>query len=204
MAGLALVLVMRLPLVALGNSGTDEEVALFWAAQRFGDAAWLLATIVGAALLPGVAFLAQSAARGPAGSCNRCCWPAAATAAALAVAAQPLAEPVMRLVFGSDFAGGDEVLRIILAGLPAYVALGVSWYAIVAFDGEPQLLKVGLAGLAVCGAATALLVSGSADGAGWAYVVSFYAMAGLSLAALARQLRTAAAGDIRLPGYGSV
>ena len=51
------------------------------------------------------------------------------------------------------------------------------------------------------GAATALLVSGSADAPAGQ---SFYAMAGLSLAALARQLRTAAAGDIRLPGYGSV
>ncbi len=203
-AGLALVLVMRLPLVALGNSGTDEEVALFSAAQRFGDAAWLLATTAGVALLPGWPSSRGPTARGPAGSCGGCCWPPAATAAALAVAAQPLAEPVMRLVFGSDFAGGDEVLRIILAGLPAYVALGVSWYAIVAFDGEPQLLKVGLAGLAVCVAATALLVSGGADGAGWAYVVSFYAMAGLSLAALARQLRTAESGDIRLPGYESV
>ncbi len=59
-AGLALVLVMRLPLIALGNSGTDEEVALFSAAQRFGDAAWLLATTAGVALLPGVAYLAQS------------------------------------------------------------------------------------------------------------------------------------------------
>jgi hypothetical protein len=64
-------------------------------------------------------------------------------------------------------------------------------------DGGPQLLKVGLAGLVVSAAATVFLVSGGADGAGWAYFVSFYAMAGLSLVGLARQLRTAATGDIR-------
>ena len=203
-AGIALVLVMRLPLIALGNSGTDEEVALFSAAQRFGDAAWLLATTAGVALLPGVAYLAQSERARARGLLRRVLLAAAGASAVVAVGAQPLAESAMRLIFGGDFASGGDVLGIVLAGLPAYVVLGISWYAVVAFDGEPRLLGVGLAGLAVSVAATLVLVPGGADGAGWAYVVAFYAMAALSLGALARQLETAPAGDIRPPGLGSV
>lgn len=189
-AGMALVLVMRLPLVALGNSGTAEQVALFSAAQRFGDAAWLLATTAGVALLPGIAYLAQSDRPRARKLVRRVLVATGAASVVLAVATQPLAEPAMRLIFGSDFSSGDEALQIILAGLPAYVALGISWYAIVAFDGEPRLLGVGLAGIVLSVVAVLLLVGGGAEGAAWAYVASLYGIAALSLWALARQLRS--------------
>ena len=169
-----------------------------------GDAAWLLATTAGVALLPGVAYLAQSERARARGLLRRVLLTAAGASAVVAVAAQPLAESAMRLIFGGDFASGGEVLGIVLAGLPAYVVLGISWYAVVAFDGEPRLLGVGLAGLAVSAAATLALVPGGADGAGWAYVVAFYAMAALSLGTLARQLEAAPAGEIRPPGLGPV
>ena len=123
-AGMALVLMMRLPLVALGNSGTDEEVALFSAAQRFGDAAWLLATTAGVALLPGVAYLAQAERARARGLLRRVLLATGAASVVLALAAQPLAESAMRLIFGGDFSSGGEVLQIVLAGLPAYVVAG--------------------------------------------------------------------------------
>ena len=96
-AGMALVLVMRLPLVALGNSGTAEQVALFSAAQRFGDAAWLLATTAGVALLPGIAYLAQSDRPRARKLVRRVLVATGGASVVVAVATQPLAEPAMRL-----------------------------------------------------------------------------------------------------------
>jgi O-antigen/teichoic acid export membrane protein len=203
-AGIALVLVMRLPLVALGNSGTGREVAFFSAAQRFGDAAWLLATTAGVALLPGVAYLAQADRPRARKLVWRVLLATGGASAVLALVTQPLAEPAMRLIFGSDFSSAEDVLQTILAGLPAYVVLGISWYAIVAFDGEPRLLNVGLAGLAVSLVAALVLVGDGADGAALTYVVSLYAMAALSLWALARQLRIGTPVDILGPGYGPI
>ena len=59
-AGVAVALIMRIPLVVLGNTGTSREVALFSAAQRFGDAVYILAISSGFALLPGIAYLARA------------------------------------------------------------------------------------------------------------------------------------------------
>ena len=204
LAGIALVLVMRLPLVVLGNSGTETQVAFFSAAQRFADAAWLMATTAGVALLPGIAYLAQSDRPRARRLVWRVLLVTGAAAAGLALASQPLAEPAMRLIFGSDYSAGEDALQIILAGLPAYVVLGISWYAIVAFDGEPQLLNLGIAGLIVAVVAALALVEDGADGAALTYVISLYAMAALSLWALARQLRVATPVDVVRPDYGPI
>ena len=203
LAGIALVLVMRLPLVVLGNSGTETQVAFFSAAQRFADAAWLMATTAGVALLPGIAYLAQSDRPRARRLVWRVLLVTGAAAAGLALASQPLAEPAMRLIFGSDYSAGEDALQIILAGLPAYVVLGISWYAIVAFDGEPQLLNLGIAGLIVAVVAALALVEDGADGAALTYVISLYAMAALSLWALAR-LRVATPVDVVRPDYGPI
>jgi O-antigen/teichoic acid export membrane protein len=87
------------------------------------------------------------------------------------------------------------VLKIVLAGMPACMALGICWYAIVAFDGEARLLGVGLVGLAVSVVLSmALIPAGEGIGAAWTYVGSLYAMAALTFATLERQLgRTGAA-----------
>ena len=52
-AGIGLALAMRVPLAVLGNTGSSEELALFSAAQRFGDGAYVLAITGGFALVPG-------------------------------------------------------------------------------------------------------------------------------------------------------
>ena len=90
----------------------------------------------------------------------------------LAALAFPLAETAMRLILAPTSHRRRKAVGIILAGLPAYVVLGICWYAVVAFHGEPRLLGVGLAGLAVSGFAFLLLVPGGEDGAGWAYVIA--------------------------------
>jgi O-antigen/teichoic acid export membrane protein len=189
-AGIALALAMRIPLAVLGNTGSVTDTALFSAAQRFGDGAYVLAITGGFALLPGIAYLAQADLPRARRLLHRVLIVVAAGSTALAVVSIPLAEPIMRLVFGGDFAGGDDLFRIIAAGLPAYTTLGVCWYAVVAFDGEARLLVVGLASLVACVVLSALLIpSSGGEGAAWAYVSSLYATAALSVVALERQLR---------------
>ena len=149
-AGIALAVTMRIPLALLGNVGTTTEVALFSAAQRFADAAYVLAWTGGFALLPGIAYLAGVDFPRARRLVHQVLFALIAASAVLAGLALALAEPLMRITFGSDFAEGADLLRIVLAGVPASTALGICWYAIVAFDGEARLLGIGLAGLAVC------------------------------------------------------
>jgi O-antigen/teichoic acid export membrane protein len=188
-AGIALALVMRVPLAVLGNTGSSHEVALFSAAQRFGDAAYILAISLGVALLPGIAFLAHEDLPRARALLHRVLMAFTAAGAVVAAVALPLAEPIMHAIFGSDFSAGAELLRIVLAGMPAYAALGICWYSAIALDGEGRLLGIGLLGLAICAALSALLIPSQGDvGAAWSYVASLYAMAGLSFVVLERQL----------------
>jgi O-antigen/teichoic acid export membrane protein len=188
-AGISLALIMRLPLLVLGNTGSDREVAEFSAAQRFGDAAILLATTSGFALLPGIAYLAQTDRARARRLIRRVVLSLAGAAAVITLALLPLAEPVMSGIFGSDFASGDDLLRIVLVGLPGYAVLGICWYAIIAFDGEARLMGVGLTGCVTSVALAALLVPSHGDvGAAWAYVCGIYAVAALALFVLERRL----------------
>ena len=79
-AAIALALVMRVPLALLGNIGTTSEVALFSAAQRFGDAAYILAISLGVGLLPGITYLARVDLRARGGCCTACSWPSSPAA----------------------------------------------------------------------------------------------------------------------------
>jgi O-antigen/teichoic acid export membrane protein len=188
-AGISVALIMRIPLAVLGNTGSPREVALFSAAQRFGDAVYILAISSGFALLPGISYLAQTDPPRARRLLHRVLLALLAGSVVLAAIALPLAEPIMRLIFGGDYAGGADLLRIVLIGLPAYAGLGVCWYAVVAFDGESRLVGIGLLGLAASALLAALLIPSGADkGAAWTYVGSLYVMAGLSLAVLEARL----------------
>jgi O-antigen/teichoic acid export membrane protein len=188
-AGIALALVMRIPLAVLGNTGTTREVALFSAAQRFGDAAVLLATTSGFALLPGISLLARSDPERARRLVQRVLVGLGATSVVLAAVLLPIAEPTMRLIFGSDYAGGDDLLRIFLSGLPSYTVLGVCWYAIIAFDDEARLLWIGLTGFVLAAASAAIVIPQfGGEGAAWTYVGAIYAMATISLISLLHRL----------------
>ena len=194
-AGIAVALLMRIPLAFLGNSGTTREVALFSAAQRFGDAIYILAVSSGFALLPGISYLAQTDPPRARRLLNRVLIALVAGSLVLAAVAFPLADPLMRLIFGSDYESGGDLLRIILVGIPGYAALGICWYAVVAFGGETRLVAIALLGLVVCVVLAAVLIPSSGDtGAAWTYVGSAYAMAALSLLVLERQRGVPGAG----------
>ena len=184
-AGIALALAMRVPLGVLGNTGTATEVALFSAAGRFGDGAYVLAITAGFALLPGIAYLARAEPARARRLLARVLVAVTAASAALAALLVAFAEPVMRVIFGADFAPGDEALRIVAAGLPAYAGVGVCWYALVAFDGEARLLGVGVASLALCvGLSLTIIPSAGDEGAAWASTGAMYGTAAVCLWAL--------------------
>ena len=110
----------------------------------------------------------------------------------------------MHGIFGSDFTEGVDLLRIVLIGMPAYGALGICWYAVIAFDGEADLVGIGLLGLAVCVVLGVTLIPPAGDvGAAWTYVISLCATAGLSFAVLERRIgrkTTARTWEGRKPG----
>jgi O-antigen/teichoic acid export membrane protein len=192
-AGIGLALAMRVPLAVLGNSGTPEELALFSAAQRFGDGAYVLAITGGFALMPGLAFLGRSEPARARRLVRRVLVAVVAGTVALAAVSAPLAEPIMRGIFGAPFGDGADLFIITVAGLPACVALAVCWYAIVAFDGEARLVAVGVGSLVVSvGLSLALIPSGGDAEAALAYTATLYAAAVLGLVALRRQLRRGA------------
>jgi O-antigen/teichoic acid export membrane protein len=189
LAGIALSIAMRLPLTVLGNSGSAAEIAAFSAAQRFADGAILLATTAGVALIPGVAYLAAADVARVRGLVLRVAAAAAAIGVAVALAAIPLAGPMMALVFGASYRGGGDVLRILLAGLPAYGLLGVCFYALIATHGERTALGLALAGLAIAAVGAAVLIpAGGATGAAWTYVAALATMGLGSAWALVRRL----------------
>ena len=137
-AGIAVALLMRIPLAFLGNSGTTREVALFSAAQRFGDAIYILADELGVRAASGSPISRSRPASAPGGCCTGC---------SRARGRQPCSRPSPfrsrtrhAAIFGSDFESGGDLLRIMLVGIPGYAALGVCWYAVVAFDGETRLV----------------------------------------------------------------
>ena len=76
----------------------------FSAAQRFGDAAYVLAITGGFALLPGIAYLAKAEPDRARRLVRRVLVPVVAGSVAVSLVAIPLAEPIMRLVFGGHFA----------------------------------------------------------------------------------------------------
>jgi O-antigen/teichoic acid export membrane protein len=195
-AGIALSLVMRVPLAVLGNTGSTREVALFSAAQRFGDAGVLLASTTGLALLPGISLLARTDPARAKRLFHRTLLALMVVSAVIALLALPVAEQVMRAIFGDDYADGATLLRIIALGVPAYLMLGLCWYGLVAFGRERRLLRIGLLGIVVTAAfAIGVIPSAGDEGAAWAYITAIYAMALASVTTLERTLAHSGSAD---------
>ena len=185
-AGIALALVMRVPLAVLGNTrhlARGGPVLGGPAVRRRRlhprDQPWAWRCC------PGSPTSLTKTSPAPGALLHRVLIAFTAAGAVLAAVALPLAEPIMHAIFGSDFSAGADLLRIVLAGMPAYAALGICWYSAIALEGEGRLLGIGLLGLAVCVALSVLLIPTDGDaGAAWSYVASLYAMAGLSFLVL--------------------
>jgi O-antigen/teichoic acid export membrane protein len=188
-AATATAVAMRLPLTILGNTGSSSEVALFSAAQRFGEAWFVLAATAGWAFLPGLTYLASEDPDRARRLLRRVLVSTAAASVLISLATYPLAEHLMRYVFGGSFEAGAGALEILLVGLPAYALLGVCWLALIALDGERRVLHLALAGLALSLVLGLALIPAAGDaGAAWVYLVAVTAMAAIGLFFLLRRL----------------
>jgi O-antigen/teichoic acid export membrane protein len=177
-ASVALAVATRCELIILGNAAKPAAVAWFSAPLRIADAVLVAALTAGYALLPGATFLA-GADRDRA---RRLVWRIVAAVvlvgAVLAALGAAAAEPVVTLLFGAKFSPAAEPARIILAALPAYGALGIVWYGLLAFDAERELMRV--AAVCALGALVAGLVAiptAGDVGAAWVYAVTLTIMA---------------------------
>jgi PST family polysaccharide transporter len=173
-ASAGLLVMTRGPLFYLGNSTDDTaDLAHYSAVLRFADAAFLLATAAGFALLPGLAFLAASEPARVRKLLGKVFAGLVGGSAVVALVAVPLARPLCELVYGSAYGPAADAGRVLLAGLPVYTAVGVLWFALLALDSERAVLLLALVSAGAGLIAAALLVPGLGSvGASWAYLAA--------------------------------
>lgn len=190
LASTALAVATRSELIVLGNSSSDAQVAWFSGPLRLADTALLFALAAGYALLPGITYLA---ATDPVRARQLVWRVAAVTTAGAAVLGVLLAlgsGELVRLLFGDRYAPAAPSARVLLAGLPAYAALGIVWYALISLDAERQLLPMAIVA-AIGSLVAALLVIPRHDaiGAAWVYTGTVAVMAVAGAVLLAHRLR---------------
>jgi O-antigen/teichoic acid export membrane protein len=190
LASTALVVLARASLLVLGNVGSTDDVAWFSASVRFADAALVLSTTAGFALLPGLSYLVASDARRAARLVRRVVAIGFVASAVVAAAAVVAADPIVETLFGPDFSGAIPPARILLLGLPSYTVLGLVWYALLGFELERELVRLaGALALISLIVAAALAYPFGAVGAAVAHVVSLSLCAGAGLLLLVRRAR---------------
>jgi O-antigen/teichoic acid export membrane protein len=195
-AAIAIAVVTRVPQIVLGNIGTEDELAWFSAPARLADTIFNLAFIASFALLPGLTYLRANDRDRAVRLLRRLLVWTAIGGAALAAASAALAPTIMEIVFGGRFEPAAEPARVLLAGLPAYVVLGIAWHGLVAFDRDRDVIPVGAVGILASVLCCTLLIPSEADvGAAWAYVLPTAVMsltaAGLLLGGALRRPRVA-------------
>ena len=181
MAGIALALAMRIPLAVLGNTGSAAEVAYFSAAQRFGDAAYVLAITGGFALLPGIAYLAKAEPDRARRLVRRVLVPVVAGSVAVSLVAIPLAR--------ADHAPGlRRALRRRRGPLPDHRRRPAGLRgprAVLVRDrglrrGRRDCSRSGVTSFLLCVVLSLLLVPATGDdGAAWAYLITLCVTAAL-------------------------
>lgn len=178
LASTALAVATRSELILLGNLGEASDVAWFSAPLRITEAVLVFSLTAGYALLPGATYLSVT----DRGRVTRLVWrllgAVTAVGAIVALACALAAEPILTLLFGETFSPAAAPGAILLAGIPAYGALGIVWYALLAFDGDRELMGMAVALGLFSLVAGALVIPAHDDvGAAWVYVVTLTAMA---------------------------
>jgi O-antigen/teichoic acid export membrane protein len=103
------------------------------------------------------------------------------------------ASEIVSAAFGSDFDAAAHSTRVLMAAAPAYAAIGIGWYALVALGRERALVLLAGASAALALVLSLVLVPDGGDGgAAVAYVVALGIMAAAILAILVD-------GDVRRP-----
>jgi PST family polysaccharide transporter len=186
-ASTALAILTRIPTFVLGNLGTTDDLAWFSSAQRLADAVLIFGTTAGFALLPSITLLFESERERAWSLVGRLLIVAGVCGALLAALMLLLAPQIVTGLFGSDFENAATSTRVVMAGAPAYLVIGLGWYALVALGRERRLLLLALLSAAVCLALSFALIPDRGDtGAAIAFVIPFAFMAALMLGLLLR------------------
>jgi O-antigen/teichoic acid export membrane protein len=186
-ASTALAILTRIPTFVLGNLGTTDDLAWFSSAQRLADAVLIFGTTAGFALLPSITLLFESERERAWRLVGRLLVVAGVSGALLAALMLVLAPQIVTGLFGSDFENAASSARVVMAGAPAYLLLGLGWYALVALGHERRLLLLAALSAAVCLALSFALIPDRGDtGAAVAFVIPFALMAALMLGLLLR------------------
>jgi O-antigen/teichoic acid export membrane protein len=193
LASTALALVTRIPTFVLGNSGSTDDLAWFSAAQRLADAMLVLATTAGFALLPSLTLLFESEPSRAWAFLGRTLGVALAIGTLAGLIAALFAPEIVTAAFGSDFDAAGEPTRVLMAGAPAYAAIGIGWYALIALGRERPLVIVAGASAALALVLSLVLVPGDGGdrGAAVAYVIALGVMATAILAVVIHARRRA-------------
>lgn len=148
LATTCLALVLRASLVVLSNAAGVTETAHYAVAYRFAEIAFMVAQVLGIALLP--AMSARFAADRADG--RRMALRTVGIATAAVAVVTPLlvwiTPPVLVGVFGDSYAGAGPAARLLVGMLPVLMALTLSWNALIADRRERPLLIAGVAGVA--------------------------------------------------------
>lgn len=180
-----LAIVLRASLVVLANVAPVSEAAHYSVAYRFAEIAFMVAQVLGIALLP--AMSARSAADRAEGRRFALRLLVLGTGA-VALAAPLLAwvtPDVLVAVFGQGYAPAGPAARALVWMLPVFVSLSLAWNALIADRREVPLVASGLLGVAAA-AGGAVWIAGApvALTAAESVIVAFGAMALVCVGAL--------------------
>ncbi len=177
-AAAATAVATRLPLIVLGGAASAAVVATFSAGLRFVDAAYLLALTAGQALLPSIASLAST----DPGRAKRLARRAIALSllggGALAAVVAPFGSDIASAVFGSQYASSGGPTSVMILSVPFMGMFWISWFGLVAYHRERDVLAVAVASAAgTLFAAILLIPGGGAEAAAWVYAGAIAALA---------------------------
>lgn len=154
LATTCLAIVLRATLVVLSNVAGVGESARYSVAYRFAEIAFMVAQVLGIALLPALsARYAADRADGRRFALRLLvmCGGALLLVTPLLVWATP---PVLTAVFGEQYAGAGDAARVLVGMLPLLMVLMLAWNALIADRREGPLLAAGVAGVAAVGLGT--------------------------------------------------
>jgi len=185
----ALILVTRVPLILLANSGSKHAVAWFSAPLRMADAILVLGMTAGYSLFPGLSALEPVDPMRARRLLFRAIKFGGVGSVALAAILVVFADPIVPLLFGRTFEASVSCARVLFLGVPAYALLGLGWFALLASGEERKVLAYGAGAVGIAlGLGLALIPPMSDVGAAWAYTGSVTALAFVTVTATIRRV----------------
>ena len=154
-ASTCLAVVLRASLVVLSNVADVSEAAHYSVAYRFAEIAFMVAQVLGIALLPAmsVRFAADR------GEGRRFALRLLGITTAVVAVVTPLlvwvTPAILVFAFGEGYRAAGPAARVLVSMLPVLMALSLAWNALIADRRERPLIVAGVAGVVAAAAGAA-------------------------------------------------